>query len=212
MLKEKMFRLFKRTKIESWEIELLCNTIEKLPNDYSDLVSQIEDGLFRGVLLDASNIAGYVAFTFNHDILRKYENRGDKDYKLTDIKVYDIMTMVSLPYEIYVSSGTICGYSLGGGKKRNIDVNNIDVSMYRKELVGESGYDRINALLDDVEKEVVSPSEVYSVFVSGKEYFHLKDLEDGDFIGMDAKKVIYKITHDPMVVQRIDQTLIEILG
>jgi len=206
-----MFGLFKRTKIENWEIELLRNTIEKLPKVYSNLISQITDGLLRGVLVNVSDIPGYVAFTFNYDVLKKYDKEGDKDYKLTDIKVYDSKSRSLLPYEIYVSSGTISGYSLGGSKKRNIDLSKIDILSFKKELIGEPDYNRIINLLDDKEKIVVSPSEVYSVFIDDKEYFHLKDLEDGDFIGMDAKKVIYKITHDPMEVNRIDKTLKEIL-
>ncbi|GGZ39182.1 hypothetical protein GCM10007049_35670 [Echinicola pacifica] len=207
-----MFGLFKRTKVETWETELLRYTIEKLPKEYSSLISQITDGLFRGVLVDVSDITGYVAFTFNHDVLKKYDKEGDKDYKLTNIKVYDNKSSGSLPYEIYISSGTISGYSLGGSKKRDIDLSKIDVSSFKKELVGESDYNRIVNLLNDEEKTVVSPSEVYSVFVGDEEYFHLKDLEDGDFIGMDAKKIIYKITHDPMEVNRVDKTLKEILS
>lgn len=164
------------------------------------------------MLVDVSDITGYVAFTFNHDVLKKYDKEGDKDYKLTNIKVYDNKSSGSLPYEIYISSGTISGYSLGGSKKRDIDLSKIDVSSFKKELVGESDYNRIVNLLNDEEKTVVSPSEVYSVFVGDEEYFHLKDLGDGDFIGMDAKKIIYKITHDPMEVNRVDKTLKEILS
>lgn len=207
-----MFGLFKRTKVESWETELLRYTIGKLPKEYSNLISQITDGLFRGVLVDVSDIPNYVAFTFNHDVLKKYDKEGDKDYKLTNIKIYDNKSSGSLQYEIYVSSGTISGYSLGGGKKRDIDMSKIDVSSFKKELVGESDYNRIVNLLNDEEKTVVTPSQVYSVFFGDKEYFHLKDLEDGDFIGMDAQKIIYKITHDPMEVNRVDKTLKEILS
>jgi hypothetical protein len=207
-----MFGLFKRTKIEDWEIQLLRNVVTKLPDEYSGLINQINDDLFRGVLVGVSDIPGYVAFTFHPEVLHKYDRKNERDFKLTDIKVYDRKSSNFLPYEIYVSSGTISGYSLGGNKKRNVDLSKIDVSGFKKELIGESDYNRIVNLLDEEEKIVLSPSEVYSVFLDNKEYFHIKDLEDGDFIGMDTKKIIYKITHDPMEVHRIDKTLKEILS
>lgn len=207
-----MFGLFKRTKIEKWETDLLRNVVMKLPSEYSSLMNQITDGLFRGVLVDMSDIPGYIAFTFHSDILKKYDRENERDFKLTNIKVYDNKSLGFVPYEIYVSSGTISGYSLGGSKKHNIDVYKVDVSGFKKEFIGESDYNRIVNVLNEEEKKLLNPSEVYSVFVADKEYFHIKDLEDGDFIGMDAKNVIYKITHDPMEVNRIDKTLKEILS
>lgn len=207
-----MFGLFKRTKIESWEIQLLRDVIMKLPSEYSSLINQINDGLFRGVLLDVSDIPGYVAFTFYSEVLKKYDRKNDRDFKLTNIKVFDNKSSFFLPYEIYVSSGTISGYSLGGGKNRSIDVSKIDILGLKKEFIGESDYNRLVKVFDEKEKKLLNPSEVYSVFVDNKEYFHIKDLEDGDFVGMDEKKVVYIITHDPMKVLALDKKITEVLN
>lgn len=206
-----MFGLFKRTKVENWETELLRNAIAKLPEEYSSLINQIIDGLFRGVLVNVSDIPGYIAFTFHSDVLKKYDEKSEQDYKLTNIKVYDTKSSSFLSYEIYVLSGTISGYSLGGSKKHDVDLSKIEVSDFKKEFIGESDYNRIVSMLDEEEKKFLSPSEVYSIFIDDKEYFHLKDLEDGNFIGMDNKKVVYKITHDPMEINRLDKGLLEIL-
>jgi len=206
-----MFGLFKRTKIENWETDLLRKVIIKLPSGYSSLIDQINDGLFRGVLVDVSDIPGYVAFTFNVNMLKKYDKESERDFKLTNIKVYDNKSLGFIPYEVYVSSGTISGYSLGGSNKNNIDVNNIDVSGFKKEFIGESDYNRIMHVLNEEEKKLLNPSEVYSIFVEDKEYFHLKDLEDGDFIGMDESKVVYKIAHDFMEAVVINKKLSEVL-
>jgi len=207
-----MFGLFKRNKIEKWETELLRKVIVRLPEKYLSLIDQINKGLLRGVLLGASDISDYVAFTFHSEILKKYDKVNEPDYKLTNIRIYDDRSSSFLPYEIYVSSGTISGYSLGGGKKRHVNLNKVVVSDFKIEFIGESDYNRIVNILDKEEKKLLSPSEVYSVFVDGIEYFHIKDLEDGNFIGMDNKKVIYRITHDPMEVNRVDKGLLEILN
>jgi len=206
-----MFGLFKRTKIENWEIGLLKNVIIKLPFEYSSLINQVDDGLFRRVLVDTSDIPGYVAFTFHSNILKKYDRENERDFKLTNIKVYDNKSLSFVPYEVYVSSGTISGYSLVGCKGHNVDVRKVDVSGFKKEFIDESDYNRIMHVLNEEEKKLLNPSEVYSILIADKEYFHLKDLEDGDFIGVDENRVIYKITHDPLEEVVINKKLSEVL-
>lgn len=208
-----MFGLFKRTKIEEWEIQLLKRTISKLPNEYLDLINQINDGLFRNVMLDASDIKGYVSFGFHHDIYKKYERKKERAFKLTNIKVYDFVSSDFLNYEIYVSSGTINGYSLDGNKKRNIDLDRIDVTKFKKIFNDGFDYDRIANIFSKEEKDFLNPSEIYSVNINGFEYYHLKDMEDGDFIGIDNQNNLYKITHDPLETVLIDRDdLIKMLG
>jgi hypothetical protein len=206
-----MFRLFKRTKIEDWEIDLLRNIIIKLPHEYSNLINQINDGLFKGVLVDASDIPGYVAFTFHSNLLKKYDRKNERDFKLTNIKVYDNKSLGLVSYEIYISSGTICGYSISVGKKHNIDSSKVDVSDFKKEYTGESDYNRIIHFFDEEEKKLLNPSEIYSIFIAYKEYFHIKDLEDGNFIGIDENKIVYKVIHDSMEREVINKKLSEVL-
>lgn len=207
-----MFGLFKRTKIEDWEIQLLKSVISKLPNEYSHLINQINDGLLRNVMLDASDIPGYASFGFHHEIFKKYDKRQERDFKLTNIKVYDNKSSDFMDYEIYVASGTINGYSLVGNKKHNIDLNKIDVSKFKKIFIGESNYEQIASFFSEIENSLLNPSEIYPVSVNDIEYFHLKDIGDGDFIGIDKRNNVYKITHDPLEATLIDRNeLTEIL-
>jgi hypothetical protein len=206
-----MLRLFRRTKIESWELELLKATIAKLLGDYSVLSSQIDDGLLRGVLLDASDIPGYVAFAFQPDVLKKYDRENEPDFKIKGIKVYDMKSSGFLDYEIYVCSGTISGYALSGNKNRKIDTGRVDVSKMRKEFIRSKDYHRILPFLTSEEQKLLNPGEVYSVFVGDREFFHVKDLEDGDFIGIDKKKMVYRITHDPVTVTLLDSAIPDIV-
>ena len=192
---------------------MLKNTIRTLPPQYADLMHQIDDGLIRGVLVDASDIPGYVAFTFNPDIFKRYERKDVSDFKLSNIRVYDNRSSTYLLYEIYISTGTISGYALTGGKKRDIDVNKVDTSNLKRELIGDSDYSRIVNVLNESEKKLLNPSEVYSVIVDNREFFHLKDLEDGDFIGIDKNNFVFRITHDPLEIAPIERSqLINILS
>jgi hypothetical protein len=193
-----MFGFFKRTKVLEWEVRLLKNVIMKLPKEYSYLIDQINDGLFRGVLVDSSDIPGYVSFTYHSSVLTKYDREQERDFKIANIKVYDNKSSHFLKYEIYVSSGTINGYSLEGGNKHDIDFNKIDVTNFVKVPIGESDYHRISHLFSKEEKTLLNISQIYSIFIDGKEYFHIKDLENGDFVGVDETNNIFKIFHDPL--------------
>lgn len=198
-----MFGLFKRSKIQDWELQLINNVILSLPEEYSDLMNSINEGLFKGVLTDISDIPGYVSFTFNPSILREYERESERDFKLTNIKVYDKVSSGYLSYEVYVSSGTINGYAINGQKNHKIDVDRIDVSRCKKVYIDGLDYNRIVKFFSKEENGLVNPSQVYSVYIKGQEYFHLKDVDDGDFAGLDENNNLYKITHDPLSVSAI---------
>lgn len=206
-----MFGIFKRTKIKNEEIQLLGNVIKKLPVPYSSLINQIEDGLLRGVLIDASDIPGYVAFTYNSSILKKYDNLRESSFKLCNIEVYDRKNSIYVPYEIYVSTGTISGYSLGGGKKHDIDHNKIDITNFKIAYFNNPDYNKIKFLFSVEELNLINSSDIYEVELEGKTYYHLQDMEDGDFIGMDINKNMYKITHDPFQIILQENQLVDLL-
>ena len=57
------------------------------------------------------------------------------------------------------------------------------------------------------EISLLNTSDIYKIELNGKIYYHLKDLEDGDFIGIDTQKNIYLITHDPFKIALQDNDL-----
>lgn len=207
-----MFGLFKRTKIKEWEIELIRHVVRKLPENYSNLLNPIDEGIFTNVILDISDIPNLVSFGFNPEVYKKYSVKNQTAFKLTQITVFDKKTSTFLPYEIYISSGIIVSYSLKNFKKCDIDIEQIDVFKFKKELIGVSDYQKIAHIFNEEEKNILSHSEIYSVIINDKEYFHIMDLEDGNFIGINKDKIVYKVTHDPMEVVKVDKTIVEILS
>ena len=85
-----MFGLFRRKKIEAWEIDLLRNIIRLLPLEYRYLEKQIDDRLFKGVLIGLSDLPGYVGFKYNPQILKEFDDKKGRSYKITNIKVLDV--------------------------------------------------------------------------------------------------------------------------
>jgi hypothetical protein len=207
-----MLGLFKRTKLESWETDLLINVFNKISIDDSMLfISQINDGLFRGVLIGMSDIDGYVGFSYNSKVYNKFYDKKGRNFKLENIKVYDIKSNKYLNFTIYFSFGVINGYSVEGNRKYKLDVSNIITNGFQKKYFDTSDYDQISEIFTERERELLNPSEIYLVKLSDKNYYHLKDLEDGDFLGIDRHKNIYKITHDPFEINLLKGKLEDVL-
>ncbi|WP_254561341.1 hypothetical protein [Dyadobacter diqingensis] len=206
-----MLSLFKRSKIEDWEILLLKNTIKQLPEEFHIFIEQINAQVFSGVLTGMSDLPGYVAFSYNSKVISLFEKKEEKNYKITGIKVYDSRSKSNLKYSIYISSGVINGYSIEGADKYSLDLVKIDVSRFKLVLISNNDFKEISQLLDSLEVKLLNPADIYTVLLNDKVYYHLIDLEDGDFIGMDTGKMFYKITHDPFEIIQIHKSLNQIL-
>ena len=107
----------------------------------------------------------------------------------------------------------INGYSITGATEYVIDVTNINVDHFKRQTLFYEDYQKIEGSLTDSERDLLNPGDVYEIKLEGKTYYHLMDLADGDgdFIGMDLKKRVYLITHDPFGIKLLDKPLREIL-
>lgn len=206
-----MLSLFKRTKVEFWEIELMVNVLKKLPDEFHLCITHINEGLFRGVLIGLSDIPGYIGFTYNPEIYEKFQQPDGKNFRLEGITVFDIISNEYLYYTIYFSYGVINGYSITGAKKIKIDIQKIDVSNFKLKYRENIDFDRLKNFLTSEELKLINPNDVYVVSLEDKEYFHLMDIEDGDFYGMDLNKNLYKITHDPYNIEKMDISLSDLM-
>ncbi|WP_075344218.1 hypothetical protein [Tenacibaculum agarivorans] len=205
-----MFNFFKRTKVQDWELELLNRITSEIPKEFNYLNKQVNSSLFRSVILGASDIPGYIAFGYNYDIYEKFSDKKT-NYKLTGIKVYNNSTNEYLNCVIYVTDNVINGYSLDKKKKYDLDLDKIDYSNFNKTLGNNSDYERFLSVLNSNEKNIITASDVYLVTIQGKEIFHIKDLEDGDFIGMDMHRNIYQVNHDPLELIPINKEIVDVI-
>lgn len=204
-----MLNLFRRTKFKEWELKLLSNITEKLPVEYYPLKQQVKQGLFKGVLVGLSDIPEYVGFTVNSELYKKFYEEKGRNYKLTNIKVYNQSSKNYISCNIYVSYGIINGYSLSE-KKPSIDPDNIIMDDLRIVYL-DTANEELLQLLTSVEKDLINPSDIYEIVLGGEVYYHLKDLEDGDFIAMNRQKQFFNITHDPFQIIPLQRPLKDIL-
>ncbi|SEP30065.1 hypothetical protein SAMN05428947_11095 [Mucilaginibacter sp. OK283] len=191
---------------------IMYNALNQLPAGFAHLKQQLEYPLFTVASTGNSTYdPDYISFSFDPDIYRDFENRRVQDYMISNIKVSNIDKRI-FDYSILVAADVICGYSLKGYDQSVIDLNSVDASAYTKVYYPNADFDKLATLLNADNIKEINPSEVYEVVLNGSTYYHIKDLEDGDFIGISTDKVIYTITHDPFEIVPMNESLKELFN
>lgn len=189
--------------VEPWEITLLENIFYLLPNEYKHFGKQIKSGLLKRVIIGSKIIPNYIGFSYNPVMSKQFENNKGRHMCLKGIKVFDQGSGMYTGIEIHIMHNLIAGYSTPQIKDFQPDVNRIVVESFQRVYFGNEDYEKIKNMLDETELALINPSDVFEVEINGNIYYHLKDLEDGDFIGVGTDKKMYKITHDPYCITEL---------
>ena len=206
-----MFNFLKRSEVYSWESNLLINIFKMLPNEYDIYIKQINDGLLRKVNFNSNVMANYIGFSYNKNVVHKYENVRLGVFSLEGILVFDIETKQYIDFNIHISDGLITGYSTPHSKKHRLDITKIDIGNLRKRFWTNSILKEVESILDADELKYISINDLYAICIGKNKYYHLFDLDDGDFIGIDTNKNVYAISHDPFEIKQIGTSILDIL-
>lgn len=208
-----MFNFFKknkkRTQLLDWERDLLLKILSDLGGLYRQYVEQIKEGIIEGVRLN-DKIPDYTGFRLNVKLLNKYERRSQIPYTLSNILVFNEITKQVEHLKIHLGFGLVLGYEVTNS---NFIPNLDKIDIKEMKILNEKNleFDEIKDLFTNEEVRYINTSEVYLVELDGNKYYHLFDLEDGDFVGIDANKQIFEITHDPFLIKKLDVDLIDVL-
>lgn len=209
-----MFNFFKKKKsihLNGWEKELFENIFKALGSEYLQYQRQIEDGIIESVRFDEKR-PNFIGLKLNVSLLNKYEKKNEQLYKIKGIEIFDKTSSQYKMMTVTIAYGLVLGYSVPDIFNFNPDVNKIKTDFAHKFYFENEDFDKIKFLFTNEELKLLNPSDVYEVILYEKSYYHLNDLEDGDFIGINKENNIYKITHDPFEITAIERNkLIEIL-
>lgn len=171
-------------------------------------VDQIEKGLIKRSYL-AKQIPNYYHFVHDVSILRSYEKRKESYFRLSGIKVFD-SNRAAYSVSLYFAYGLILGYELDSGidRSKGVEVVSVDMSKVERIEMDTDHFKTISKLLSAQESELINKSDVYPTTIDGVDYYHLAELEDGDFVGITMNGLLYKIPHDgPMEELNRDQLM-----
>jgi hypothetical protein len=185
------------------ELTLLRTVLGRLPVDVARPLSlQVEEGLIRGSIPNASDVPGYSAFTFNGEVARKFENHRSVDYMITDIYLRNEKRDNKIRYTTFFFAGLISGYSIQPSDVRiTVDLQWADTTQYKINVeCTNNAWETVTQVLGKEKMRYFSPSTVYPILIDGSEYYHLRDLDDGDFLGMGPDGALYVVSHEGMIL------------
>ncbi|MDV3856746.1 hypothetical protein CMT42_16465, partial [Elizabethkingia anophelis] len=201
-----MFNFFKKnkksTQLNDWEKDLLLQVLSDLGKMYKQYTDQIKDGIIEGVRFNDA-MPNYTGFCLNVKLLNKYEKKSQTPYILSNIFILNKNTGSSESLCIHLGFGLVLGYEVKNRNTFNPDFSKIDIHEIKISNETSKEFEEIKKLFSNDELRYINISDVYSLVLQNKKYYHLMDLEDGDFIGIDENKCIYKITHDPFLKHQL---------
>ncbi|HNU34445.1 MAG TPA: hypothetical protein PKN75_12735 [Bacteroidia bacterium] len=207
-----MFNIFKKKQKTTYEGLIIKAIVYGSNLEYvKALREQLEEGIIEGSRLRPTDIPNYFGLVLNESLREKYYNKSGRNYSIGEVEIRDKESGKMIKFTLYVSYGLLIGYSIFPFKNIQPDINSINLERCKITFLDELDYNKIEFLLSTQEKANISKAEIYEVQVEEKTYFHIKDLEDGDFIAIDLKKNVFMITHDPLKATKIITSLNEIL-
>lgn len=208
-----MFNFFKKKspKRLNEHIALVKRICQLLPKQYSNLFNQIDEGIIRDVRTLDKPYVNYKRFSLDVDLLNKYENKAGRCFLVRGVSVYDTELDSFVEVRLVVAYGILLGYSSPSVSDVHADIEKVNVGSFYIEYFGEEDYNRLKSVFSPAELKLINPADVYEIELKGKVYYHIKDLEDGDFVGIDTDKNVFKITHDPFEVIKLNENLSEVL-
>lgn len=208
-----MFNIFKRKAGNNVEIsvDLALKVFNLMPIEYEYVLHQLRDGIVLKIKEDHPGFLNYVKFSPDVKLLNQYENKKGPCFVIKGIKIFDVETDNFVDVYFYIVYGILLGYSTPRVKRIKPDTQRIDISKYFVQFFVTDEYEQVSQFLGKEELSLLNPNDVYEVKLKDKMYYHIKDLEDGDFVGIDRDGKVYMITLDPFEIEEQSMSLAELL-
>lgn len=172
---------------------------------------QLDAGLLKNWRSDDDCDPYYVRFTYFPEVSGRFEDPMGRYLRVKNIAVSDLRGEDKARIDIYFSRGLIMGFSMNRDSTFLPDLSTINVANSRLEYL-DTPDAKVDGLIDAKYKKLINWSDVFEVELKGTTYYHLKDIGDGDFIGIDEDRQVYEIRHDPFKVQQLTGDLKEIIS
>lgn len=209
-----MFSFFKKKKSVldlEFETKFILEVFTKLEG-YGYLVKAINEGLIKNVVLKNEVIENFRKTILDVDLLNKYQNKSAPYLFINGIKVKNHYDNQVVDVCFHVFDGLVLGYSLNKSVQFVPDLKEIDVSNSWIKLNVDDEFYNLQKILPTAILEKINQTEVFSLIFKGEKLYHIKELEDGDFIAVNDSSKFFKISHDPLEANVIEGDIIKVLS
>ena len=201
-----MFSIFRKKyrKLESWEKTTLQHVFNLLGNRYVHYIEQLD--FVDEVGINRSDISNLINCIYPVSFYKEFENELIENFKVEGLIIEDLYKRRDVEVILYFSDNIFLGYSTNlpvGSIQFNCE--KIDISKTRKKFWGDEGSSIVKRFLTNNELKSINIGDIYISNINGKDYYHLKELEDGDFLGFDQTGNFFILTRDPFEIRKIDR-------
>lgn len=206
-----MFNLFKKKRaknIQEWEYDLLKSVAEKLPSKYSFLTNQVNPDFIWDSVPNEFLEVGWKRVICDQNVYNSIKDNSI-NYKLFGIKIFDLEAKGYKSVELDLYEGILIGYKIDESSSKQFDYENIDLKNLREKPYENKEKEELEKIIGAVNGEILAQLDIEDTFkieVPEGEFYVIKDLEDGNYLSMNEKGVVYGMIHDPYEVERLFDT------
>lgn len=195
-----MFQFFKKSswKIEGKSFDFFKQLFSELPNEFGFLLDGLQKGLYRRFRKDAQFL-GYYSIGFDPKQSDKSMTKG-KQFEIENIHIFENGNVHKLKLTIY--EGLWIGFEID---KNIIDFKNFnfDTTNIKKVTSRFEPDKKIKKLVEGLKSDKLELYNLSEIEIEGKVFYQIKDLEDGNYIGIDNTGSVFGLIHDPYKIEKI---------
>ncbi|QNF35459.1 hypothetical protein HUW51_23125 [Adhaeribacter swui] len=202
-----MFELFKKSrwKIEGAALNFFHSIFCQLPIKYEFLLQGLHKGLYKSYFINYAMPKNNYAIGFDPSQSDKEVIKGLR-FKLNNIQI--IENERPLKFDLIVFDGLWSGFEFEKNilhlKDHQIDTSKLEeIKILNNEL---------SSLIGDLKSDKLDLYDLSDIEVDNKEFYQIKDLEDGNYLCIDRSGKVYGLFHDPFEVELISSSLRKFVG
>lgn len=192
-----MFSFFKK-KPRLNVLAIIKELATIIPSKYDSIIRQVEEGIVVGFYLEED---AYIKFKLNPSIIGRFEDPIGRYYSISGFQLeWDDGSRTC--FAIRIGYGLILGIELSDRSAIFKYQNQTKIIFTSLKITYFDSLE--NIFLSPSDAKMFSPNDLYEIEIQGIHLLHLRDLDDGDFVAIDEKKNIYKVTHSPVKLTPLD--------
>jgi hypothetical protein len=210
-----MLNFFKKKKqksIKVWEYNLLIAIANILPSKYDFFKSQANEDFILDSTSNPLLNENWKRVSSNLNLAKKNCNKNI-NYILTGILVYDNNRNRYKNVEIDFYEGIIIGYNFGSNNE-NFDLTKINIEKLKEKTFENTDKKLVESIIGKENDDILSKLDIddtIKIEIEDGVFYTIKNLEDGNYVSIDEKGIIYEMSHDPYKVRKIFENSRELL-
>lgn len=190
--------------------------IEILTNFNSGEKQNAIDAIEKGIIETVKDVKrtiryDYYGLILNMTLVNEHQDLEQGQYSILGTRVWDLSNESYISIEVILMNGLVMGFALPKDTLSfEMDAKRVQARFLSRDSDENDTLSSLKNLLTNEEMSYLEGKQVYEIEIDDKKYYHLKELEDGNFIGIDSFGKLHKFTHDPYEIVPLSKSIKEI--